>query len=61
VDVELNLSESPQEPERGIKVRLLFVRGVVNGEKVQAGKHDWAVFLATDPSLAPHAYWHSMP
>jgi len=53
VDVELNLSESTKAPERWIKVRLLFVRGVVNGEKAQAGKHDWAVFLATDPSLAP--------
>jgi SRSO17 transposase len=53
VDVELNLGESPKEPERWIKVRLLFVRGVVSGEKAQAGKHDWAVFLATDPSLAP--------
>jgi SRSO17 transposase len=53
VDVELNLSESTKAPERWIKVRLLFVRGVVNGEKAQAGKHDWAVFLTTDPSLAP--------
>jgi hypothetical protein len=52
-DVELNLSESPKEPERWIKVRLLFVRGIVNGDKAQAGKHDWAVFLATDPRLAP--------
>jgi SRSO17 transposase len=53
MDVELNLGESPKEPERWIKVRLLFVRGIVNGEKAQAGKHDWAVFLSTDPSLAP--------
>jgi len=53
LDVGLNLSESPKEPERWIKVRLLFVRGVVHGEQAQAGKHDWAVFLTTDPGLAP--------
>jgi DDE superfamily endonuclease len=53
MDVELNLSESPKAPERWVKVRLLFVRGVVNGEKAQAGKHDWAVFLTTDRSLEP--------
>jgi len=53
VAVELNLSESPQDPEHWIKVRLLFVRGVPQGEKAQAGKHDWAVFLSMDPSLAP--------
>ena len=53
LDVGLNLSESPKEPERWIKVRLLLVRGVVNGEKAQAGKHDWVVFLTTDPNLAP--------
>jgi SRSO17 transposase len=53
VAVELNLSESPQDPERWIKVCLLFVRGVVTGEKAQAGKHDWAVFLSTDPGLEP--------
>ena len=43
LDVGLNLSESPKEPERWIKVRLLLVRGVVHGEQAQAGKHDWAV------------------
>ncbi|HUL10788.1 MAG TPA: transposase [Methylococcaceae bacterium] len=53
VAVELNLSESPQDPEHWIKVRLLFVRGIVQGEKAQAGKHDWAVFLSTAPSLEP--------
>lgn len=53
VTVELNLSESPQDPEHWIKVCLLFVRGVVMGEKAQAGKHDWAVFLSTDPDLEP--------
>jgi hypothetical protein len=53
LDVELNLSESPQDPKHWLKVRLLFVRGVANGEKAQAGKHDWAVFLTTDPGLEP--------
>jgi len=53
LDVELNLSESPKQAECWIKVRLLFVRGIVNGEKAQAGKHDWAVFLSTDSSLEP--------
>jgi SRSO17 transposase len=53
VNAELNLSESRQAPERWVKVRLLLVRGVVNGDKAQAGQHDWAVFLTTDPSLAP--------
>ena len=43
--VELNLSESPKEPECWIKVRLLFVRGVAKDEKAPPGKHDWAVFL----------------
>ena len=53
LDVELNLSAGPDEAERWIKVRLLFVRGTVSQEKTQAGKHDWAVFLTTAISLAP--------
>jgi SRSO17 transposase len=52
-DVALNLAASPQEPERWITVRLLFVRGTVTGEKAQPGKHDWAVFLTTDRHLEP--------
>ena len=52
-DVALNLAASPQEPERWITVRLLFVRGTVTGEKTQPGKHDWAVFLTTDRHLEP--------
>jgi hypothetical protein len=36
-----------------VKVRLLFVRGIGNDDKAQPGKHDWAVFLSTDPSLEP--------
>ena len=51
LDVELNLAESAKGPERWVKVRLLFVRGVVEGDKAQPGKHDWAVFLTTDPGL----------
>lgn len=51
LDVELNLSE--EKAEQWAKVRLLFVRGTADGEKVQAGKHDWAVFLTTDLSLEP--------
>jgi len=35
-------------------VRLLFVRGIAQPEKVQPGKHDWAVFLTTDTNLEPH-------
>jgi len=53
LDVELNLSSTPDEAEKWIKVRLLFVRGVKAEEKVQLGKHDWAVFLTTDISLEP--------
>ena len=52
-DVELNMADSPKEPERWITVRLLFVRGTVNREKAQAGKHDWAVFLTMDRGLKP--------
>lgn len=51
LDVELNLSSTPDEVEKWIKVRLLFVRGVDAQEKTQAGKHDWAVFLTTDIRL----------
>ena len=53
LDVELNLSASQPEPEQWIKVRLLFVRGTVDSEKTQAGKHDWAVFLTPDVTLEP--------
>ena len=53
VDVELDPRESPKAAERWIKVRLLFVRGIAEGEKARAGKHDWALFLSTDPGLGP--------
>lgn len=50
VVVELNLNDA-KEDARWVKVRLLFVRGVCNTDKVQAGKHDWCVFLTTDTHL----------
>jgi hypothetical protein len=53
LEVELNLAESANGPERWVKVRRLFVRGVVEGDKAQPGKHDWAVCLTTDPGLGP--------
>jgi len=53
VDVELNLNESTDKTKRWRKVRLLFVRGMVEGDKAQAGKHDWAVFLTTDMGMEP--------
>ena len=43
----------PEESEKYIKVRLLFVRGIVEQDKSQVGKHDGAAFLTTDLSLAP--------
>ena len=52
LDGELNLNK-PDEVENWIKVRLLFIRGADTQEKAQVGKHDWAVFLTTDISLAP--------
>jgi SRSO17 transposase len=54
LDVELNLSSSPDEADQWIKVRLLFVRGIAQPEKEQPGKHDWAVFLTTDTNLESH-------
>lgn len=53
VDVALNLNDPQDKTARWIKVRLLFVRGIVDGDKAQPGKHDWAVFLSTDVSLQP--------
>ena len=53
LDVELNLNDTTNKEERWVKVRLLFVQGIVEGDKAQPGKHDWAVFLTTDASLPP--------
>jgi hypothetical protein len=53
LDVELNLNDASDEKPRFIKARLLFVRGVVEGEKAQPGKHDWVTFLTTDLTLSP--------
>ena len=52
LNVELNLNK-PGETEKYVKVRLLFVRGMVEKDKSQVGKHDWAAFLTTDLSLSP--------
>jgi SRSO17 transposase len=53
VVVDLNLNDPKDEVARWIKVRLLFVRGVADSDKVQPGKHDWCVFLTTDTKLDP--------
>jgi SRSO17 transposase len=53
VVVDLNLNDPKDEVARWIKVRLLFVRGVPDSDKAQPGKHDWCVFLTTDPQLTP--------
>ena len=53
LDVGLNLDDSTDKTTCWRKVRLLFVRGIVEGDKVQAGKHDWAVFLTTDMGMKP--------
>lgn len=53
LDVDLNLNESTDKKQRWVKVRLLFVRGLVQPGAAQPGKHDWAVFLTTDCHLAP--------
>ena len=53
VDVELNLAEQKEDPDRWRKVRLLFVRGTDCDDKPQAGKHDWALFLSTSCELSP--------
>ncbi len=53
MDVELNLNETTDKKKCWRKVRLLFVRGRVEGDKAQAGKNDWAVFLTTDMDMEP--------
>ena len=51
--VELNLAQKKSDPDQWITVRLQYVRGVDQASKQSAGKHDWALFLCTDPSLSP--------
>jgi hypothetical protein len=51
VDVSLNLAQTAKEEAQWINIRLLFVRGIEQETKTQAGKHDWAVFLCTDTML----------
>lgn len=53
ITVELNMAEKKSAPDNWITVRLQFVRGVDENSKPQAGKHDWALFLCTDPELSP--------
>jgi len=53
LDVELNLAVSPKDEPVWVSYRLLLVRGTTGDDKVQAGKHDWALFLTTDTSLSP--------
>lgn len=53
IEVALNLASQAADPDQWIKVRLLFVRGADKGSKPAAGKHDWALFLCTDPELSP--------
>ncbi len=56
VDVELNLADKTTDPDRWIKVRLLFSRGICDEDaKQQAGKHDWALFLSTNRALTAQA------
>ena len=40
------------QPSRWVKVKLLFVRGLKEDGKSQAGRKDWAVFLTTDPAMS---------
>jgi hypothetical protein len=48
--VELNLAATDKEPDQWVKVKLLFVRSM-DETKQQAGKSDWALFLATDSQM----------
>jgi len=53
IEVTLNLASRAADPDQWIKVRLVFVRGTDEGNKPAVGKHDWALFLCTDPALSP--------
>lgn len=53
LDVELNLAKKKSAPDCWITVRLQFVQGIDVDSKPKAGKHDWALFLSTDPELSP--------
>ena len=51
--VEINLAKKKAGPDQWITVRMQSVRGADTHDKPQAGKHDWALFLCTDPELSP--------
>jgi len=53
INVELNLAKKKSDPDHWITVRLQFVRGIDNDSNRQVGKHDWALFLCTNPTLSP--------
>ena len=53
MDVELDMADKGEKNSRWIKVRLLFVRGAVDGSKTSVGKKDWALFLTTEPEMSP--------
>lgn len=52
VEAKIDLTTVQGQPPRWVTVKLLFVRGLKDGDKPQAGRKDWAVFLTTDPSMS---------
>ena len=52
LDVELDLAEKDEKEPRWKPMRLLFVRGLKETDKVDASKKDWALFLTTDLHLS---------
>jgi len=52
VEAKLDLNTDQGKPPRWVSVKLLFVRGLKDGDKPQAGRKDWAVFLTTDPDMS---------
>jgi len=51
LDVELDLAEKIEKEPQWQAMRLLFVRGLKEPDKAEAGKKDWALFLTTDMRL----------
>lgn len=43
LDVELNIATEKDEKAGFLKIRLLFVRALCEGDKPQVGKKDWAL------------------
>lgn len=52
VEAKMNLTTEPGQPPKWTEVKLLFVRGLQEEGKSQAGRKDWAVFLSTDPTIS---------